>query len=422
MNKLPFETLCQISDYLSFEDQYSCLFVCQFWFYSFQRILYKNVHVYSNTQFDLLVQCLSKSWQGEFIKALHLHNDNKNQSCIKVSQEQLKIINDMCPQLEIFDFDPSQWQHLTLTAIKPWKKIVRCAPLRSLKLDFLSVFGTALTFLKLNSTFSHSLVPLLSQLSTLRHLSVHLIFEQPEDVGQLLESIHLGLPLLDTLEFMCPTPSYLFLSDFRQQSRLKSLVIQAHSSEWYPFIQTNYPSLESLSLYNVLCTNSPLLNLIRHLPLRSLFLQGLHDILTEPLKLELDNHSLQHLEVQMESFQSLSTLSTPYQLHSLRLYLWDYTPLVGSCHHLVSLELVFPRAIRPRYPYEPFLIDVFLSKMPRIQHLSLTGAEIQVLYQNLVDLEPRKTSLQHLALTHCRLQNPKTTQAYLDLLKIKMIF
>ncbi|KAI9269950.1 hypothetical protein BY458DRAFT_586753 [Sporodiniella umbellata] len=421
MKKLPPETLYQISCYLPFKDCYTCLSVCRFWFYSFQRALYETVHIHSETQFHLFTQSLTES--GRFVKSLHLHNQTTsclepNCAPIKITQEQLKTINCYCPQLEVFDFDPSQWKHLELTGLRPWKYMQRCAPLRHISFDvFPTIFGMGLTFLKLDLVFEPVLVPFLSKIQTLTHLVLHLKFKQNGEMNRLLSCIHQHLLWLHTLEFTYTTRSEITLSNLLKKPSLKSLTIQTPSSVWFEFIQNCYPNLEELVLYDIDPLDSKLLApLVRHLSLRTVTLHGSHQILCESLSQELNCSSVEKLSVSMYAYQSIDILQyAPRQLQSLQLFLWEYhTP--GFCPQLVSLELTFPHAIHPRYPYTAFLIDTFLEAMPQIQVLALIGAEIQVLDQSLCDLDTHsRFALRIFRLTQGRYQNQTTVQAYLDL-------
>ncbi|KAG1143981.1 hypothetical protein G6F37_000031 [Rhizopus arrhizus] len=482
-NRLPPEFLHQISAYLSFQDCYNCLHVNRFWYHAFQRVLYRVINIYSDTQFKKLIDslCFSKSLKEEYhnghlIKALYLHNSIQyNETVdfledlddpyyvkhINITQKQLVLLNDLCPQLEIFEFDRSQWKHLQLTAeMKQWKYIIRCSPIQHstfLYSPFTSIFGSCLTYLNINYCYSSQqedeLTSFLYLIPTIEHLVVEILFKNTQsrlNISKLLQNIHTALPKLHTLEFIRTNPSRHeppasvydsnILSNFAEKPNLKSLTIQGHidSIKWFEFIQNNYPHLQDLSI-NQLATSrfgtkwmwqQALVNLIRSLRfMKSLTIGGRNapQLLSKGLALELKAPTcpVENLYIDFKTYQAIESCQFLLiiaafglrQLRFLRLRVWEQTPgwsgvtlNLFQCRQLVSLELSLSKGLMDQYPFTPFLMDHFLENMPQLQELSLVGAEIQVLHTNFSTF-----SLCSLSLVQSRVQNHQLVFSYLSL-------
>ncbi|CAO3661633.1 unnamed protein product [Rhizopus stolonifer] len=491
-NRLPPEFLHQISNYLPLQDCYNCLYVCHLWYHAFQRVIYRNINIYSDTQFKRFITslCFSKNIKeeyhnGRFVKALFLHNDIQyNETVdfledlddpyyikhINIAQKQLVLLNDLCPQLEIFEFDKSQWKHLELTTqMKLWKHMERCAPIQHstfLDFPFTSIFGSSLTYLNINYCYSSqqedSLTSFLYQIPTIEHLTVDILFKNHQNhrrilsISRLLQNIHTALPNLHTLELVRSNPSRHeppasvydsnILSDFTEKSKLKSLTIQGHvdSIKWFEFIQENYPYLEDLKI-NQLATSrfgtkwmwqQALVNLIRNLSLmKSLTIGGRNapQLLSKNLARELKapNCPVENLYIDFKTYQAIESCQFLMiiaefglkQLRFLRLRVWQQTPEwsgvthnLFECRQLVSLELSLSKGLMDQYPFTPFLIDNFLENMPQLEELSLVGAEIQVLHSDIMCLNTLSTfSLTSLVLIQSRVQHHQTVFSYLSL-------
>lgn len=485
-NRLPSEFLHQVSTYLSLQDRYNCLFVCRFWYHAFSRIIYKTIHVYSDTQFKQFIHSLSHN--GHFVKSLCLHSsaqyshepidsledleDPRYVKPININQEQLELLNVLCPQLEIFEFDRSQWKHLQLTKqMKLWKHMIRCAPIEhSTFLDsrFISIFGSSLTYLNINYTHvpeqEADLISSLHLVPTLKHLALETFFNDTQQpmttsivsISKFLEQIHTELPYLQKLEFIRTNPpkhepltsvhnDSNLLSNFTKASQLKSLTVQGYidSIRWFEFIQNNYPHLEELKINQIATSRfgtkwmwqQALVNLIRQSRcMKSLSIGGRNtpQLLSTGLALELKSPAcpIEELYIDFKTYQAIEScqfllIIVAYglrQLRFLRLRVWEQTPgwsgvthNLFQCRQLVSLELSLSKGLMDQYPFTPFLIDNFLENMPQLEQLFLVGAEIQVLYNHLVDLNTQFSfSLHTLTLAQSRVQNHHTVFPYLS--------
>ncbi|KAI9255292.1 hypothetical protein BY458DRAFT_520357 [Sporodiniella umbellata] len=474
---LPAEFLYQISGYLPLQDCYNCLYVSRLWYRAFQRVIYRTINIYSDTQFKKFLSslCLSKSLHNdiqhnETIDFLEDLDDPYYIKNIEINQKQLMLLNDLCPQLEIFEFDKSQWKHLEInTQMKLWKHMKQFAPIHHstfLDFPFMSVFGSSLTYLNIDYCYSsqteEAMTSFLYQIPTLEHLTVDIFFKGHQNtrrmlnISKLLQHIHIALPNLHTLELVRSNPSRHeppaavyesnILSNFVNKSTLRSLTLEGHvdSIKWFEFIQDNYPYLEDLKI-NQLATSrfgtkwmwqQSLVNLIRNLSqMKTLTIGGRNapQLLSKNLARELKSPrcTIQNLYIDFKTYQAIESCQFLMiiaefglkQLRFLRLRVWQQTPEwtgvthnLFECRQLVSLELSLSKGLMDQYPFTPFLIDNFLENMPQLQELSLVGAEIQVLCSDVAQLDTLRTfSLSSLVLIQSRVQHHKTVFSYLSL-------
>ncbi|KAI8988858.1 hypothetical protein BDB01DRAFT_783372 [Pilobolus umbonatus] len=477
-NIFPSECLQLVSTHLSHSDLSQCMYVCRSWYNTFQRSLYKSVRIYSDEQLQTFMDALILSrsldtgyYWGCHIKHLYLVHYSSihqshfskytgliNPSVIYLSQEIFDQITVLCPQLETFIFDISQWGHITLTEFhKPWQNMKSPPPIAVINMDhcFFSVFGTNITTLHITHD-PHELQLVISKIgiiSSLKHLILNMHFNETNittttlAISEYLEAINHALPYLHSLEFRrTSTPlnerppadeNGDALSLFSRKSHLRSLSLHGHidSIRWFQFISSNYPYLRTLEINKLSASRfgakwawqSALIELVKSMPsLRSLSLGGrnIPQLFSNSLARELKSPfcSIDNLYIDFETYQAIESCQFLLvisdhgfrQLTHLRLRVFEDTPgwsgvtkSLFKCKQLISLELYLSKDHNAQFPSTPFLIDCFISNMPQLTSLSLIGANVQVMSTHPnVYYEPNKPcSLKELMLSQCRLQD-----------------
>lgn len=472
INRLPSEFLQQVTTYLSLEDYYNCLYVCRGWHRIFQRALYKSVYIYSDAQLTGLLKSLHTSYNGHLIRELYLVTPNEfttnidfitPRKSIHLSQESFEFLADTCPDLEVLEFDTSQWEHITLAPSRiVWKYMKQCAPIQlsCFNASFLSTFsGSRLTTLHISHGPEEleALVFKLGAVPNLEILTLELIYDSIDQIdnpslplSKYLQQVHANLHRLEKLTFISSKtqrqessasahdPHY--LSAFVTPSNLKSLTVQGHldSVHWFEFIRKSYPHLKELTLNHFASSRfgtkwmwqAALSYMIQSLPLlKSLSLGGTNapQLFSGKFALELKKPScsIENLCIDFQTYQAIESCQFLLvvgthglrQLRQLRLRVWEQIPgwsgvtsNLFRCQQLVTLELSLSKGLIDQFPFTPFLIDHFLIHLPQLQNLALVGANVQVTYNNFMDLDKENThfELQKLELIQSKVENHET--------------
>lgn len=469
-NRFPSEFLQKVSIHLSLQDCWNSTLVCRSWHHAFQRALYKKVYIYSDSQLEQLI--LSLSNHGYLVKELHLVSTTSHETTayiedetvkthIQLDQDTLSVLNKLCPLLEVIDFDLSQWNHFQLNkASIQWKQMRSCGTVRYADFNpsFLSVFGSNLTRLHMTHYPQdlEGLVENLRDLPTLKDLTLEILFDDHDDGNMMipssrhLEKMHGYLPRLEKFNFMrsktphheAPAFSHDVLVPFSQPTSVLSLTLHGHvdSIQWFKFIARNYPNLQELKLSQITTSRfgtkwiwqTALVELIRSLPslqLLSLGGKNIPQLFSKSLLIELKTCSIENLNVDFQTYQAIEScqflLSLAShglrQLRHLSLRVWEQIPgwsgvtkNLFKCHGLISLHLSFSKGFMDQFPFTPFLIDRFLENLPQLKVLSLTGANVQVMYQHFKDLDLNEFALEELSLTQCKVENHETVFQYMS--------
>ncbi|CEP18445.1 hypothetical protein [Parasitella parasitica] len=290
---LPTEILIQIVNYLTPQEKQSGLFICQDWYHVFRYSLYHSISIRTICQLELFLQSLIESSanampNGYLIKNLFIQR--KTVACLeKMTQERLIIprflfeqLPDLCPNLEVLDFDPETWKFVCFHSnVSKWTHMRRLPKLSNLgaNLPFLRDLGQGLESLSIQSSMIVdistqgrlvsilSLAPnicsleikgdkestlnlTLSDIETIHQLSLHLI--RLEIVG---DNIRL-VPMEDDQETIKK------ISGFPTTPQLISLRIDARMTPvtWLRYVSHKYPRLKYLSMDVHYDTSNPMEN------------------------------------------------------------------------------------------------------------------------------------------------------------------
>ncbi|GAN05295.1 hypothetical protein MAM1_0087d04765 [Mucor ambiguus] len=397
---------------------------------------------------------------------LRYEEDQQQQQHVYLSQENFGLLAKLCPELEVLDFGIAQWQHLTLSAIKnPWKYLRYCAPIHYVDFAprFLTIFsGTRLSHLHLSHQPEdlNELVGSLQHVPNLEHLTLEMNYNDNNTTLSLplsnyLQQLHAHLPRLRSFNFIRTKTPYEessvashdphFLSAFVKPCHtLQSLSLHGHvdSYLWFDFISSNYPHLQSLSLTQLTTSRfgakwmwqNALVHMIQSLPLlKSLTLGGKNapQLFSKGFAIELRKPtcSISDLYVDFQTYQAIEScqfllLVQSYglsQLKFLRMRVWEQIPGWSGvtsnlfyCKQLQTLELSLSKGLMDQFPFTPFLIDHFLGHLPQLENLTLVGANVQVTYNNYVDLDKGIFRLGKLELRQSKIENHEAVCMYLS--------
>lgn len=480
--KFPPEFIQQVATYLTLQDCSNSLYVCKLWFHIFQRSIYRKVYIYSDNQLQKLLESLTQSFElyqnsyhnGLMIREIHLVKekntllDPRNQEPkrhVHLSQKTFDLLAKLCPELEILNFDISQWQHIKLnSSASSWKHMRQCAPISYMNFNaqFLTTFnGSKLSHLHLSHQPEKldELVGSLKYVSSLESLTLEMNYNENDAVSlpftKCLQQMHALLPRLNSFNFIrTKTPHQEssassqdphFLSAFKQPCHnLQALSLHGHvdSYKWFDFISSNYPNLQSLSLTQLTTSRfgtkwmwqNALVHMIQSLPsLKSLTLGGKNvpQLFSKGFAVELQKPtcSIDNLYVDFQTYQAIEScqfllLVQSYglrQLKFLRLRVWEQIPgwsgvtsNLFHCKQLQTLELSLSKGLMDQFPFTPFLIDHLLGHLPQLERLTLVGANVQVTYNNFVDLDKGSFKLQELELRQSKIENHETVLMYLS--------
>ncbi|KAI7898104.1 uncharacterized protein BX663DRAFT_271834 [Cokeromyces recurvatus] len=409
-NRFPAEFLQQVAAYLSLQDYYQCIYVCRFWRIIFQRLLYRTITLYSNTQLRLFLASLEQSiMNGYWIRKLYL---------------------------EVFCFNIADWEHLQLR--ESWISVRQWSPLPY------ATFISNIEILKHNLTHLHiqhsmqqflSLIDQIYVVPYLEHLTLELMNDDSDSLLRFsnLQQLHRALPNLLNLTLIRSKPtnhrqesSIPSLTHFSEPSSLKTLTLDGYidSFYWFDLIRYSYPNLQELNITHIIDNTSEFdssstkwriwqsefTQLIQALPLITLRLggQNIPSLFSKSLvtSFQTCTTTIQYLDLDVdfeiyqanESFQFLRLLDSTCgleQLRKLKLKVWEQIPgwsgVTSShllhCKGLLSLELALPRGLMDQFPYTPFLIDYLLMHLTQLEELVLIGAHVQVIYNQFKNLD-----------------------------------
>ncbi|KAL9558402.1 hypothetical protein MBANPS3_000902 [Mucor bainieri] len=399
----------------------------------------------------------------------------QQQGGVYLSQEDFDLLAELCPELEVLHFDIAQWQHLVLDPAKhttTWKYMRQCAPIQYVDFAprFLKTFcGTQLSHLYLSYQPHEDLSELvqsLQQAPNLEHLTLEMDHHQHNDtttttttppLSHYLQQLHAHVPRLKHLYLKrTQTPAQESsvshsLSALATTTpppccyTLHSLSLHGHvdSYRWFDFIGASYPHLRSLSLTQLTTSRfgtkwmwqQALVYMIQSLPLlTSLTLGGKNapQLFSKGLAVELRKPTcaIQDLHVDFQTYQAIEScqfllLVQAYglaQLKSLRLRVWEQIPgwsgvtsNLFHCKQLQTLALSLSKGLMDQFPFTPFLIDHLLGHLPQLERLTLVGANVQVTYNNYVDLDKDVVfRLQQLELCQSKIENHEAVFMYLS--------
>ncbi|KAI7890931.1 uncharacterized protein EV154DRAFT_464959 [Mucor mucedo] len=462
VNRFPSEFLHKVSTHLSVQDCWHATLVCRSWHHTFQRVLYKKVFIYSDTQLKQLVSSIS--YHGYLVKEIHLISTISHESTtlhdnprhVLLDQDTLLTLNHLCPLLEVLRFHPSQWTNLELSDQMQWSQMRQCGIVHyeDFTPSFLTVFGTNLTQLHMTHA-AHDLETLVDRLRipTLKELTLEILVQVENEIipTQHLERMHANLPQLTAFHFKRnktphheAVPAHDIISLFAHPTTVRTLTLHGHvdSIQWFQFITTNYPKLQELELTQITTSRfgtkwmwqTALIDLIRSLPsLQRLSLGGknIPQLFSKALLVELNsNKQIDEFNIDFQTYQAIEScqfllsLASSDGLASLRhlsLRVWEQIPgwsgvtkNLFQCQGLVSLQLWFSKGFMDQFPFTSFLIDHFLLHLPRLKKLALTGAHVQVMYKDYKDLDIQVFDLEELSLVQCKIERHDVVLQYLS--------
>ncbi|CAO3630958.1 unnamed protein product [Mucor fragilis] len=484
--KLPPEFLQQVATYLSLQDCTHALYVCKLWFHTFQRSVYRKIYISNQHQLQQLIASLTQSYNlyqhsyhnGLMVREIYLQHEQptavlnprheehqQKQQHVHLSQENFDLLAKLCPELEVLEFDITQWQYLTLNPVtNAWKHMRQFASIHYVDFapQFLATFsGAKLSHLHLSHQPEDlsELVASLQHVPNLEHLTLEMNGNDndtvPPPLSSCLQQLHAHLPRLDSFAFIrTKTPHQEasvashdphFLSAFPEPCyTLQSLSLHGHvdSYRWFDFISSSYPRLRSLSLTQLTTSRfgtkwmwqNALVRMIQALPsLKSLTLGGKNapQLFSKSFAVELRKPTcpIDDLYVDFQTFQAIEScqfllLVQSYglsQLKFLRLRVWEQIPgwsgvtsNLFRCKQLQTLELSLSKGLMDQFPFTPFLIDHLLGHLPQLENLALVGANVQVTYNNYVDLDKGVFRLEKLELRQSKIENHQAVFMYLS--------
>ncbi|KAI8637791.1 hypothetical protein BD408DRAFT_40581 [Parasitella parasitica] len=386
---------------------------------------------------------------------------------VRLSQENFDLMAKLCPELEVLDFDIAEWQHIKLdpTTTSPWKHMRQCAPLNysDFSSPFLAAFdGSRLSHLHLNHRPEDlgQIVGSLKNVPNLEDVTLEMNDTENDAASSLsltkyLQQMHAQLPRLRSFNFIrtktphqessAPLHDPRFLAAFTEPCRnLQSLSLHGHvdSFKWFEFISSSYPQLQSLSLTQLTTSRfgtkwmwqNALVQMIQSLPLlKSLTLGGKNapQLFSKAFAVELGNPtcSIDNLYIDFETYQAIESCQFLLlvqscglnQLKFLRLRVWEQIPgwsgvtsNLFHCKQLQTLELSLSKGLMDQFPFTPFLVDHLLGHLPLLENLTLVGANVQVTYNNFVDLDKGSFKLQRLELRQSKIENHEAVFMYLS--------
>lgn len=391
--------------------------------------------------------------------------EEHQQQLVHVSQQDFDLLAKLCPELEVLDFNIAAWQHIALNpTTHAWKHMRQCAPIHYADFDaqFLTTFnGSKLSHLHLSHLPEalNKLVNSLLQVPNLEHLTLEVNYNDNNTVSlplsTCLQQMHAQLPRLKCFSLIrTKTPHQEssvashdphFLSAFTEPCyTLQSLSLHGHVDSycWFDFISSSYPHLKSLSLTQLTTSRfgtkwmwqNALVHMIQSLQsLKSLTLGGRNvpQLFSKGLAVELRKPtcSIDDLYVDFQTYQAIEScqfllLVQSYglsQLKFLRLRVWEQIPgwsgvtsNLFHCKQLQTLELSMSKGLMDQFPFTPFLIDHLLGHLPRLENLTLVGANVQVTYNNYVDLDKGIFRLRKLELRKSKIENHEAVFMYLS--------
>ncbi|KAI8890955.1 hypothetical protein K501DRAFT_265459 [Backusella circina FSU 941] len=423
------ELLTEVSLYLSRYDCFSCMSVSRHWYNCIKRQFYKKVDIKNTLQFDSFLQTLHRSRNthkkrkehtevGYLVKELRLISYGMCYPIIVLTQDKLNTLSDLCPRLEVLEFDSSQWVNLNnMSVFESWKNLTSIAPLHCKYIHYVS-FASRLTQLRIfhTSQEENQLFTVFPNMPFLKYLTLDIFCGQPNantglDVDQYLKTLHSTVPQLEALCLMftnsqSETPSTNVMHH-STRIKLKSLSLKGipNVSYWFRYISKNYRLLENLEISEPIISNintylqmDAIVQLVQQLSsLKKLSLKGENAcyLYSDALINELGRSecNVRQFEYDFNAYdlnrstQFLNSIAKcPLkQLQRLQIRVGNQRLTwpgviqgIYYCNNLVDLELWFARGFMDAHPYTHFVIDEFMQQMPRLKRLCLREADVQL--------------------------------------------
>ncbi|KAI8639154.1 hypothetical protein BD408DRAFT_421915 [Parasitella parasitica] len=288
----PTEILIQIVNYLTPQEIRIGLFICQDWYHVFRYGLYHSISIKTLCQLELLLKSLSESsanaiTNGSLIKNLFIQR--KTVACLeKMIQERLIIprflferLPDLCPNLEVLDFDPETWKFVCFHSnVSKWIHMRQLPTLASLgaNLPFLRDLGQSLESLSIQSSMIVdistqgrlvSILSLVPQIHSLaiqgdRESTLNLTLNDIQTIHQLLLHLERLEIVGDNIQFVPieETREMINISSSPTAPRVTSLRINACMTPvtWLSYVSHKYPRLKYLSMDVHYDTSNPMEN------------------------------------------------------------------------------------------------------------------------------------------------------------------
>ncbi|KAK4511285.1 Deoxycytidine kinase 1 [Mucor velutinosus] len=279
---LPTEILIQIVNYLTPQEKQNGLLICQDWYNVFRCGLYHNISIKTLHQLEMLLKSLSISSSassvpnGHLVKILSIQK--RTVACLeKMIQERLIIprflleqLPDLCPNLEVLDFDPEMWKFICYHSnVSKWNHIRQLPTLASLgaNLPILKDLGRGLRSLSIQSKMIMDISTqgrLVSILSLVPHINQLTIQGDQESTLNLtlndMEIIHKLLPSLRNLRIVGDNIQLYTMNDeketmhkvnsFPTAPQVTTLCINTRLTPitWLYYVAHKYPQLKHLGI------------------------------------------------------------------------------------------------------------------------------------------------------------------------------
>ncbi|KAL9536641.1 hypothetical protein MBANPS3_012490, partial [Mucor bainieri] len=279
---LPTEILVQIVNYLTPQEKQSGLLICQDWYHVFRYGLYHNICIKTVHQLEMLLKSLSQSSSvsavpnGHLVKSLFIQK--KTVACLeKMIHERLIIprflleqLPDLCPNLEVLDFDPETWKFVCYHSnVSKWNHMRQLPTLASLgaNLPILKDLGKGLRSLSIQSNMIVDISTqgrLVSILSLVPHINQLTIQGDKESTLNLtlndMEIIHKLLPRLRSLDIVGDNIQLHTMNNERETinkvdgfptaPQVASLRIDTRLTPvtWLYYVAHKYPQLKRLNI------------------------------------------------------------------------------------------------------------------------------------------------------------------------------
>ncbi|GAN02394.1 hypothetical protein MAM1_0021d01837 [Mucor ambiguus] len=279
---LPIEILVQIVNYLTPQEKQNGLLICQDWYNVFRYGLYHSISIKTVNQLEKLLKSLLQSSlisavpNGHLVKSLFIQK--KTVACLeKMIQERLIIprflleqLPDLCPNLEVLDFDPETWKFVCYHSnVSKWNYMRQLPTLASLgaNLPILKDLGKGLRSLSIQSNMivdistQGRLVCILSLVPNISQLTIQGDKESTLNLTlNDMETIHKLIPGLRSLDIVGDNIQLHTMSDeketiskvnsFPTAPLVMSLRINTRLTPvmWLYYVAHKYPQLKHLNI------------------------------------------------------------------------------------------------------------------------------------------------------------------------------
>lgn len=279
---IPTELLIKIVSYLSPEEKRIGLFICKDWYEVFRHGLYNTVYLKTMPQLQMMLGSLiissssvqnvtGKLSNGQLVKKLFIQN---NKFSLQKQQEDImtealfECLPDLCPNLELLDFDSDIWRNVVYNDnIEKWKNRIQQLPTLTnmgTSFPYLEKLGHSLSTLSLQSDMlvsistQSALTSILCMVPCIQKLIISSCERSPtlQLTVQDIELIHKLLPHLDSLQ-ITGNNVHLILGDLDQINKIPTAVAnltalhlntRLATPDWVYYIAHKYPQLRNLTL------------------------------------------------------------------------------------------------------------------------------------------------------------------------------